>query len=218
MDLRSEIKKNLLGFIEKMCGDNPEDFEKAIKLYGDEGEKEFYVDVERAVDALMHLSQYEFTDVYENLRDVKPAKRGVLLCEGVDRAGGTYDFEFLQSSKETDFAEETFVYEWAKSTLQNPYYTDLFSHMIRYGEGVVDEHGCLTGLGVEVRVLTYLLITDTFEFIPVRLREIYLQLSDENEFSLYKNFILNENICPYEELEELLTEIIDMGSILKIVE
>lgn len=216
MILKEKIKENLLDYIIKIYAKSKDDLLKKLDYYGYESKKEFYEVLDQAATLLVDLSQYEFFDIYENLRDVKPMKRGVLLGETLESGGGTYTLKFIESCRGTDIPIKGFVYDWVKNTLENPHYADLLSHIVQFGEKTVDKDGTLSGLGFEETSCNYLLITDTYEFLPVRVDEIFIKFSSGDRLDLYKNVVIDEEARTFDELEVLLEEIIDFGSSLRV--
>ena len=217
MDLKELIKNNLLEFIKTMYAGSEDEFSDVLNHYGNTGKEAFYADLDRAIVSLAKLSNDDFTSIYENLRDIKPAKRGVLLSENL-MCTGSFNLDFIKYSNNTDIHIPDFVFDWAEETLQNPYYTDLLSHLVKYNLDTVDQHGYLARLEFQAHSCIYVLITDQFEFMPVRVNEIYIRFTNGAELSLFKNVIFNESNCPYETLNEFLTEIIDLDSKLLIKE
>lgn len=183
MGFRSLVEHNLFEFIQRMNSKHKQNISDTIKNYGKSGVSNFDTDFGQAVDSLMELSKYEFTDIYENMRDIYPLKRGVLLCER-ELSHETYDLSLMDSRERQDVFYESFVSDWAEETLQNSSYTDLLSYFVRFGEKTVDPHGYLTGLEFNTRSFTYLLITNEYEFLPIRIDEIYLAFSSGAELSL----------------------------------
>ena len=218
MSFKEKIRENLLDYIIKMYAENEDDLLKNLDYYGYEGKEAFYEVLDQAATALVNLSQYEFSDIYENLRDVKPMKRGVLLCETVDSGGGTYTLKHIESFRGTDIPVEGFVNEWVENALKSPYYADLLAHTVQFGEKTVDKDGVLSGLGFDANSLFYLLVTDTYEFLPVRVNEIFIRFSNGGRLDLYRNVMIDEEARTYDELDVLLEEIIGFGSCLRIAE
>lgn len=219
MSLRSLIRENLITFI-KSLEQNEDSYglSNSFIEYEERGKEVLITDLNRAIDSLLELSKYQFIDIFENIRDLNAVKRGVLISKKLIKNGGPFNLGFLESSAGTDMELDDYVYEWAEQTLQNPYYTDLFSKVIKCPDGIIDQEGFLSGLKFYTSSYTNLLITDSYEFIPIQTNEIYIVFSDGEEFTLYKNTILDNNIKPYDTLEELLYEIIDMESVLQVAD
>ena len=163
-----------------------------------------------AVDSIRRLDDYDMNEIYRNLRDDEPFEVGVIINE---RVTGKGSFRIIDAEKGV---HGEFIQAWAKETIGNSSYVDLFTKFFNCPEGMIDSDGTLSGLDLFYSTGTCTLITSAYELKTLSCFEIHV-ISDGKEFLLYHN-IQPTDERPYIDLERFMMSVINMGDILTRVE